>query len=67
MPADAYAGHVGNNTPAIRNNPDNRAPADRADFDPTDAAWADQPGAAARAAGWPRAFTAVVRRTRTRR
>ena len=67
MPADAYAGHVGNNTPAIRNNPDNRAPADRADYNPADVAWADQPGAAARAAGWPRAIGPVAKVTRTRR
>jgi hypothetical protein len=49
------------------NNPDNRAPADRADYNPADVAWADQPGAAARAAGWPRAIGPVAKVTRTRR
>ena len=52
MAADAYAGHVGNSGPAVLNNQDNKAPADRGAYDPT--AFADQPGAAARAAGYPR-------------
>ena len=52
MAADAYAGHVGNNTAAVRNNQDNKAPADRNDYDPAD--FSDQPGAAARANGYPR-------------
>jgi len=61
MAADAYAGHQGNNTPAVRNNPDNRAPADRPDYDPAD--YADQPGAAARAKGYPRVDGRVTART----
>ena len=54
MAADAYAGHQGNNTPAVRNNQDNKAPADRAGYNPKDAAYANVPGAAAREAGYPR-------------
>jgi len=50
MPADAYAGQVGSST--TPGNQDNKAPADRGDYDPT--AYANQPGAAARAAGYPR-------------
>ena len=52
MPADVNAGHRGNATPAVMNNQDNKAPADRKVYDPT--AFADQPGAAARANGFPR-------------
>lgn len=52
MAADANAGHVGNNAPAVRNNQDNKAPADRTNYDPT--AFTAQPGAAARANGFPR-------------
>lgn len=52
MAADANAGHKGNATPAVMNNPDNVAPADRPNFDPAD--FADQPGAAARGNGYPR-------------
>ena len=52
MAADANAGHVGNSGVAVTNNPDNVCPADRADFDPAD--FTAQPGAAARANGYPR-------------
>lgn len=52
MAADANAGHVGNSAPAVMNNPDNKCPADRADFDTAD--FTNQPGAAARANGYPR-------------
>jgi hypothetical protein len=52
MPADAYAGHAGNNTPEVRNNQENKAPADRTDYNPAD--YANVPGAAAREAGYPR-------------
>lgn len=55
MPADAYAGHTGNATPAVLNNPLNKAPADRTDYDPKDAQWDEVPGFAARQNGWPRA------------
>ena len=51
MAADTNAGHKGNATPAVMGNQDNKAPADRKDYDPSD--FADQPGAAARANGWP--------------
>lgn len=52
MAADANAGHNGNAAPAVMNNPDNVAPAERPDYDPTD--FTAQPGAAARANGYPR-------------
>lgn len=52
MVADANAGHVGNSDPDVMTNPDNVAPADRPTYDPT--AFAAQPGAAARANGYPR-------------
>lgn len=52
MPADANAGHVGNSAPAVMNNQENKCPADRANYDPT--AFSGQPGAAARANGYPR-------------
>lgn len=52
MAADANAGHVGNSAPAVMTNPDNKAPADRPGYDPT--AFEAQPGAAARANGYPR-------------
>lgn len=53
MPADAYAGHASTSaSKAASDNPDNVAPADRPDYDPT--AFTDQPGAAARANGYPR-------------
>ena len=51
MAADANAGHVGNSGPAVMTNPENKAPADRATYDST--AFAAQPGAAARANGYP--------------
>lgn len=57
MAADAYAGQTGNQngTPtAVRENPDNVAPADRPDYNPKDAKYASVPGAAAREAGYPR-------------
>lgn len=53
MAADAYAGRVGNSAPAVMTNPDNKAPADRPNYDPK--AFTAQPGAAARANGFPRA------------
>lgn len=53
MPADAYAGHAPDSTSAARvANPDNVAPADRVGYDPS--AFVAQPGAGARAAGYPR-------------
>lgn len=52
MAADTNAGHVGNSGVAVMTNPDNRAPADRPDYDPDD--FTNQPGAGARAAGYPR-------------
>lgn len=53
MAADANAGHQGNATPAVMNNPDNKCPADRPGYNP--ASFSNQPGAAARANGYPRA------------
>ncbi len=66
--AGEFAGHAADSTSkAIYDNPSLVAPADRlygddADddgkpdvYDPSDEQWADQPGAAARAAGYPRA------------
>jgi len=50
MAADTNAGHVGSTT--VPGNQDNLAPADRKDYDPTD--FTGQPGAAARANGYPR-------------
>lgn len=52
MAADANAGHVGNSAPAVMNNPENKCPADRPTYDKT--AFSTQPGAAARANGYPR-------------
>lgn len=52
MAADAYAGQSGNTSSAILNNADNKCPADRPGYDPK--AFANQPGAAARANGYPR-------------
>lgn len=52
MAADANAGHVGNSGVAVMTNEENKAPADRKNYDPT--AFAGQPGAAARANGFPR-------------
>jgi hypothetical protein len=49
MAADANAGQNGS---AVLNNQENKAPADRQGYDPT--AFASQPGAAARANGYPR-------------
>lgn len=55
MPADPYKGHAATSlAKAKSDNPENFAPADRLDYDPTDPAWANFPGAAARAAGYPR-------------
>lgn len=51
---DAYAGHSGNNTLAVKNNQANKAPADQTGYDPKDAKWANVPGAAAREGGFPR-------------
>jgi hypothetical protein len=53
--ADAYAGHKGNATPTVLNNPANKAPADQVGYDPTDSKWAELPGHAARLGGHPRA------------
>lgn len=52
MAANANAGKFGNSSEAVMINPDNKCPADRADYDPAD--FAGQPGAAARANGYPR-------------
>jgi hypothetical protein len=56
MAADAYAGQGnGRSTPtAVRENQDNVAPAERANYNPKDAAYANVPGAAARQNGYPR-------------
>lgn len=54
MAVVAYQGQVSNGSFVVAaSNPENVAPADRPNYDPT--AYADQPGAAARANGWPRA------------
>jgi len=50
MPADSHAGQVGYST--TPGNPDNVAPADRPNYDPT--AYATQPGASARSGKYPR-------------
>lgn len=51
----AYLGHGPQSTALLtRAFPEAVAPADRPDFDPTDAQWANFPGAAARANGYPR-------------
>lgn len=52
MAADTNAGHLGNSGYAVMNNKDNLAPAERADYDPSD--YTAQPGAPARANGYPR-------------
>ncbi len=52
MAADANAGHVGNSSPEVMTNQDNKCPADRATYDKS--AFTSQPGAAARANGYPR-------------
>lgn len=52
MAADANAGKFGNSSAAVLANPDNKCPAERGDYDPAD--FTDQPGAAARANGYPR-------------
>lgn len=52
MAADANAGKFGNSGIAVMTNQENKAPADRATYDP--ATFAAQPGAAARANGYPR-------------
>lgn len=50
MAADSHAGQVGYTT--VAGNTDNLAPADRPAYDATD--FVDEPGAAARANGFPR-------------
>lgn len=52
MAADANAGHVGNSGSAVMTNPENKAPADRANYDAS--TYSAQPGAAARANHYPR-------------
>lgn len=53
MAVVAYQGQVSYGAFVIAtSNPENVAPADRPNYDPT--AYADQPGAAARANGYPR-------------
>lgn len=55
MAVIAYQGHAetsASKTAGTAGDNDNVAPADRADYDPT--AFAAEPGAAARAAGYPR-------------
>lgn len=48
------AGHRADPTDAFTNQA-NKAPADQAGYDPKDDKWANVPGAAARANGWPQA------------
>lgn len=55
MAADPYAGQKGNSSAAVLNNQDNKCPADQTSYNPKAAAWLSQPGAAARANGFPRA------------
>lgn len=52
MAADANAGHEGNAGLAVMTNQENKAPADRASYTP--GSFSAQPGAAARANGYPR-------------
>jgi len=52
MAADSHAGQVGYET--VAGNQDNLAPADRNNYDPKAVTWANTPGAAARANGYPR-------------
>jgi len=52
MAADTNAGHVGNSDPAVMSNPENKAPADRPNYNP--GSFTSQPGAAARGNGYPR-------------
>jgi hypothetical protein len=57
MAQQAYAGQVSYSAAAARAVADadsTLAPADRNDYDPTASQWANEPGAAARAAGYPR-------------
>lgn len=55
MPAVPYAGHSELSASQwAATKPDDVTPADRPDFDPKAAQWADQPGAAARDKGYPR-------------
>lgn len=52
--ATAYLGHASDSASKLAaDNPTNVAPADAPDYDIAD--YTDEPGAAARAAGWPRA------------
>lgn len=54
MAADAYQGHADDSSSqAASTNPDNVAPADRPDYDPSTVD-PSVPGAGARAAGYPR-------------
>lgn len=52
--ATVNAGHLGGDTPAAFANQKNKAPADQPGFDASDAKWAGQPGAGARANKYPR-------------
>lgn len=52
MAADANAGHVGNSSPEVMTNEENKCPADRSTYNPS--SFSGQPGAAARANGYPR-------------
>lgn len=52
MAADTNAGHEGNASQAVMSNPENVAPADRPNYTP--GSFTAQPGAAARANGYPR-------------
>lgn len=52
MAADANAGHVNNAGLAVMTNQENKAPADRTSYDKS--TFTAQPGAAARANGYPR-------------
>lgn len=52
--ATSYLGHASDSASKLANdNPTNVPPAERPNYDPTD--YTSEPGAAARAAGWPRA------------
>lgn len=54
MVAEAYLGHADDSASKLAaENPDNVPPADEPGYDPAE--FTSEPGAAARAAGWPRA------------
>lgn len=51
----ARAGHKGADAAGLTN-PANKAPADQPGYDPKDSDWANKPGVAARANGYPRSI-----------